>query len=183
MSKNRVDITGMRFGRLTAVRYTGDTAYPCGKKVSMWECKCDCGKTVTLPLSALRTGNTKSCGCLKKEKMKEHSDSLIKHGDADSRLYMVWERMKNRCNNARSSSYRFYGAKGVSVCEEWNNDYGAFRDWALANGYSYSAKRGECTIDRINPYGNYEPNNCRWISMKEQFKNLRKHWKGEKPNA
>lgn len=173
----RADITGCKFGRLTAIELVGDREYPCGKKLSMWRCLCECGKETIVSLSALRTGNTQSCGCLIKEWRHEFTESHVKHGDTDSRLYVVWEQMRKRCNNPNDISYRYYGAKGVKVCDEWNNDYASFQRWAIENGYDQDAKRGECTLDRINPFGNYEPNNCRWISMKDQYKNLRRHWK------
>ena len=182
MGCTRADITGMRFGYLTAVAYVGDHEYPSGKKLSMWKCKCDCGNETIVPLSSLRTGNTKSCGCNAIETRRKFQKSLIKHGEADSRLYVVWEQMKKRCKNPKDRSYRYYGANGVSVCEEWDNDYGAFREWAIQNGYERTAKRGQCTLDRINPFGNYEPDNCRWITQKEQLKNLRRHWKGSENN-
>ena len=177
MGCTRSNIAGQKFGELTAIEYVGDREYPCGKKLSMWKCVCSCGNETTVSLSALRTGNTKSCGCLNEKNLQLLSQSRIKHGDADSRLYMVWEQMRKRCKNKNDRSYKFYGAKGVSVCEEWDNDYGSFMRWSMENGYDPSAKRGECTLDRINPYGNYEPDNCRWIPLKEQFKNLRRHWK------
>ena len=182
MSCIRADITGMQFGRLAAVCYVGDKGYPCGKKLSMWKCRCSCGNETVVSLSALRTGNTKSCGCLDKEWKKNFCESHITHGDADSRLYTVWEQMRKRCHNPKDRSYRYYGAKGVSVCDEWRNNYGAFQRWAMENGYDPTVKRGQCTLDRINPYGNYEPGNCRWISMKEQYKNLRRHWKDGENN-
>ena len=91
------------------------------------------------------------------------------------RLHHIWVAMRSRCNSKTNTSYRNYGAKGVSVCAEWD-DYEAFKKWAYANGYDDKAKYGVCTIDRINPYGNYEPSNCRWISNAEQQKNKRKDW-------
>ena len=180
MSSTRANITGMQFGRLTAVCYVGDREYPCGKKLSLWKCRCSCGNETIVTLSALRTGNTKSCGCLNEEWKEEFPKTHITHGDVDSRLYHIWEQMRRRCYKQRDISYKYYGGKGVSVCEEWRNDYGTFMKWAMENGYDPGAKRGECTLDRINPYGNYEPSNCRWIPMKEQYKNLRKHWKDGK---
>ena len=81
--------------------------------------------------------------------------------------------MKKRCENPNCASYKWYGAKGVIVCEEWH-DYTKFKEWALSSGYDDTAKKGDCTIDRINPYGNYEPSNCRWVNMKVQANNKRK---------
>lgn len=80
--------------------------------------------------------------------------------------------MKRRCENSNHKDYKWYGAKGITVCEEWHN-YPAFKQWAVENGYDENAPKGKCTIDRINPYGNYEPNNCRWVDMKTQNSNKR----------
>lgn len=84
--------------------------------------------------------------------------------------------MKKRCDNPSSKSYKYYGGQGVTVCNEWK-DYTAFKEWALKNGYDEDAPKWKCTIDRINPFGNYEPSNCRWIPMSEQSKNKRKNYK------
>lgn len=89
------------------------------------------------------------------------------------RLYHVWVSMKQRCYNPNNNRYANYGAKGVTVCKEWLHDYLAFRDWALLAGYDKDAPRGKCTLDRIDPLGNYEPSNCRWVDMKTQVSNKR----------
>ena len=82
--------------------------------------------------------------------------------------------MISRCYTPSNTSYQRYGAKGVKVCDEWRKDFAAFQNWAMSNGYDETAKRGECTIDRIDVYGNYEPNNCRWVPTSVQNKNKRK---------
>ena len=97
------------------------------------------------------------------------------HPHHKDRLHHVWLSMRNRCSNPRNNSYYLYGAKGVTVCKEWD-DYEAFKEWAYENGYDENARRAECTLDRINPFGNYEPSNCRWVSMKVQNNNTRKHY-------
>lgn len=159
------DLTGMVFGRLTVIEQHGMTK----DRHILWKCECECGKYKNVSSRELRMGHTKSCGCLQKEKLRERR---FKHGDRDSRLYSVWKSMKKRCENQNHKDYRWYGAKGVVVCDEWH-DYSTFKEWAIKNGYNENAKYGECTIDRIDPYGNYEPNNCRWVSMSEQAKNKR----------
>lgn len=159
------DLTGMVFGRLKVIEQNGRTS----DRHILWKCKCECGKFTNVSSRELRSGKTKSCGCLQKDKIRE---MRYRHGDRNSRLYSVWKTMKKRCENKNCKSYKWYGAKGVSVCDEWH-DYLAFKRWALDNGYDEKAKRGECTIDRINPYGDYEPSNCRWVSMVEQARNKR----------
>ena len=89
----------------------------------------------------------------------------------DTRLYQVWSNMKSRCNNPNNKRYKNYGGRGIKVCKEWEQDFKAFYDWAIMSGYDSNANFGECTIDRIDINGDYEPNNCRWISNKEQQSN------------
>jgi hypothetical protein len=159
------DLTGRRFGSLTAVKENGR-----GKdRRILWECECDCGNKTNVAGRDLMNGHTKSCGCRQKLVV---SSIRKKHGDRDARLYRVWKSMKKRCENPNDHSYKYYGAKGVKVCEEWH-DYSKFKAWALENGYDEHAHRGDCTIDRINPCGDYEPSNCRWVSMAEQNRNKR----------
>lgn len=172
-----VDLTGMRFGRLKALYRIEDD-----RKETYWLCRCDCGNQIAVSLTSLRSGNTRSCGCLHKDYLKNMDRSKIshkKHGAYDKygnceRLYGVWKGMRRRCNNPNSDSYKYYGARGIKVCDEWNNDYASFREWALEHGYNPNATHGECTIDRIDNNSNYEPNNCRFVPMKIQNSNKRK---------
>lgn len=162
-----VDITGQRFGKLTAIERSG---IQCGH--ATWLCKCECGNTIVASGNNLRRGITKSCH---QGKCRENSGGgfKAKHGDAHSRLYNVWSGMKARCYNKNSLAYKNYGGRGIRICNEWLNDYAAFQKWALANGYDDQAPHGECTIDRINVNGDYEPSNCRFVSMAVQARNKR----------
>lgn len=83
------------------------------------------------------------------------------------RLYRLFHCIKRRCYDKKHKGYKYYGGKGIKVCDEWLNDFEKFKIWALSKGYDYNAPKGQCTIDRINPNGNYEPSNCRFITLKE----------------
>lgn len=159
----RIDLTGQRFGRLVVVRYAGRSR---GKK-NLWLCKCDCGNEKVVEVDKLHSGNTKSCGCLQRE---VHRKCRMTHGKSDTKLYLVWREMITRTENQNAERYSIYGGRGISICGEWHNNFQLFYDWAIQNGY----KEG-LTIDRIDVNGNYEPDNCRWITPYEQSRNLRKN--------
>lgn len=165
-----IDRTGERYGKLTVVSRAEDYIFPNGKKHVMWICKCDCGNTTTVDVCMLVRGHTKSCGCLKTEAAKIN---FTTHGGRQDRLYHTFSNMKNRCYNKNSSDYKYYGGRGVTICDEWLNNYQSFKIWAYQTGYDENAKFGDCTIDRIDVNGNYEPDNCRWVSMDIQNKNKR----------
>lgn len=157
------DISGQRFGRLVAIEPIGKTK----EGNIIWRCKCDCGNEKDVSTKYLGHG-TSSCGCYSKE---VHKKALTKHGQRHSRLYNVHRSMVARCNNPNVHEYGNYGGRGIEVCDEWR-DFKNFADWAKENGYT-EAERGKCTLDRIDPNGNYEPSNCRWASMKTQERNRR----------
>lgn len=151
----RKDITGLEFGNLTAIK-------PCGfnkHRNVLWLCKCKCGKLHIASAGDIISGNTKSCGCLK---------NRPKHGQAGSRLYRIWQYMKQRCNNPKHEAYHTYGGRGIKVCKEWEHDFAAFREWADAHGYADNLE-----IDRIDNSKGYSPDNCRWITHKNNCNNRR----------
>lgn len=166
-----IDLKGQKFGKLTVIERTYNSKH----KAAQWRCKCECGNEVIVSSNNLRTGHTKSCGCSRKEtNSKRFKEIYTKHGQADTRLYVVWSGIKKRIHNENDSHYQYYGGRGITICEEWDNDFACFYKWAMENGYNPNAPYGECTIDRINPNGNYEPNNCRWVNLNVQAKNKRK---------
>lgn len=162
--------SGDRFGRLVVIERAPDYVTASGKKYPQYLCRCDCGNVKTIDKRNLVKGFTQSCGCLRNERVAEVCG---KHGDTDSRLYNVWCAIKRRCYNPTVPEYKNYGARGIQMCDEWKDDYGAFMKWAYDNGYQQDAPRGVCTIDRIDNTKGYSPDNCRWVSMTVPTNNLR----------
>jgi hypothetical protein len=177
VAKMKDAFSGAKFGRLIVVRQIEDRIFG-GKKRHFFLCRCECGSFADVCIEFLGT-HTKSCGCYKKELA---SVMNLRHGLYKHRLYSVWHNMKHRCQYQKDIHFKDYGGRGIRVCEEWN-DFLAFYSWACLNGY-----KDNLTLDRIDNDGNYEPNNCRWITMLEQSrpggKRLRKdilfiEYKGE----
>lgn len=165
-----VDLSGCKFGRLTVLCRTTDHICKSGQHKTMWLCKCNCGNETVVSAQGLRSGRTQSCGCYLLDVITKHGGTSRNKNKRD-RLYKVWEDMKRRCYNENDSEYHNYGGRGIVVCNEWLHDYSSFRDWAYASGYDDSAKKGQCTLDRINVDLNYSPENCRWITHKQQQNN------------
>ena len=163
-----MDITNKKFGRLTPLRFSHYNKY----KNPFWLCKCDCGKIISVRESSLRSGLTKSCGCLQKE-------VSTKHGMRNHRLYRIYHGMLERCYNKNCIAYKNYGERNIFVCDEWLSDFKSFYDWSMANGY----KEG-LSIDRIDVNKGYSPKNCRWADNKIQGRNKRNNhileYQGEK---
>lgn len=156
----KLNLIGKKFGNLTVIDEVGYR----NKKV-YWLCRCNCGNLCEVPTGNLRSGNTTSCGCVHKEL----TSKLFKiHGQNDTRLYVIWCHIKQRCYNEHCKEHKYYGERNIKMCGAWLNDFMNFYNWAINNGYDDTL-----TIDRINVNGNYEPNNCRWITQKQQTRNRR----------
>lgn len=147
-----IDVTGQKFHGLRVVRPAGIGRW----QQRLWLCVCDCGNETVTTCGMLRNGNTKSCGCLKRGP----------HGKSNTRVHNCWTSMLQRCNNPRNPAYKWYGARGIQVCERWHS---------FENFYADMGDQPEgLSIDRINNDGNYEPTNCRWATTSEQLSNRRK---------
>lgn len=156
-----IDLTGQRFGRWTVLKKAPPRQSGIG---AFWVCKCDCGNTKEVLGASLKKGDTKSCGCYRKELV---SKAMSAHKYPYPRLRTIWRNMIDRCENQNATSYPLYGAVGIDVCKEWKN-LDTFVEWALSNGYA-----DDLTIDRVDGTKGYCPNNCRWVSKIQQQNNKR----------
>lgn len=150
------DITRQKFGKLTAVCVVGQDKH----SRNIWKCICECGNYTEVMIGNLTSGNVQSCGC-------GHDGHPI-HRETKTRLYKIWQNMKGRCNCNSDDAYMNYGARGISVCQEWDDDFLTFKQWAVENGY-----KENLTIERKDVNGNYCPDNCCWISKGDQANNKR----------
>ena len=152
-----MNLIGQRYGRLIVRARIEGGPY--------LFCECDCGKTTNVKIGDLRFGKTQSCGCYKESRK---SKARRTHGGNKTRLYRIWCGMKNRCYNPSTEDYQYWGNRGIKICDEWLNDFAAFRKWALSNGY-----QDNLTIERKDVNKGYFPENCIWIPNAQQSLNTR----------
>lgn len=172
MTKRTEIQQGQRIGKLTVIGFHHNRIYinpKTGRKriFPYYSCKCDCGnKSIVARDFLIRKKPISSCGCISKDFLHNLNYS---HGKSKTRLFRIWAHIKDRCNNKKNQSYKNYGARGITICDEWKNDFMSFYKWSLSNGY-----KKELTIERIDVNGGYNPDNCTWIKKEEQNKNTRR---------
>ena len=163
MHLNIANLSGEKFNRLKVLSYSHTSP----ARHAYWLCKCDCGNEVVVAASALKRGLTKSCGCLRSQRTKNLN---LSHGLSYDPTYATWKGMVARCYNEKSGGYKYYGGRGITVCDEWRDDPAKFIEYV-----SQLPKHGKkgYTIDRINNDGNYEPGNIRYATKEQQTENSR----------
>lgn len=149
-----LNLIGEKFGKLKVIEKMQNNKH--GKTV--WNCICECGVIKSYAGSDLKSGKTKSCGCINRI-----------HGLSDTRLYNIWHVMKHRCHGKEQKISKHYKLKGIKVCEEWRENFLNFYEWSKNNGYEENLE-----IDRINPLEGYRPDNCRWVNSYQQVWNIKR---------
>lgn len=165
---------GDRFYRLTVIDVAAPTVRTNGALRKCWQCRCECGGEIIVDQSRLRTGNTRSCGCLYRD---SRQSCRVTHGQSGNATYRSWTAMKWRCLNPNNPYYSYYGGRGITVCERWRESFEDFLQDMRERPPGHS-------LDRIDNDGNYEPGNCRWVLPAMQTENRRVtiwvEWRGER---
>lgn len=165
------DESGNRYGRLLVIDAAGKGA----SRAQRWLCRCDCGATKAVTGTSLRTGETRSCGCLQRDIARRAGDRTRTHGQSKSSLYSIWDTMHQRCSNPKTKDFKNYGGRGISVCGAWDR----FETFAVDMG----PRPDGLTLERVDTNGNYEPTNCIWATPLAQARNSRSNrlltWQGK----
>lgn len=146
----------MKYGKLEILAINHKKKYSNGTVIEFAKCKCDCGNVKVINFNNIKRGLVKSCGCIVK----------TQKGNSKTRLYQAYKHLLHRCYDEKDVNYKNYGARGITVCDEWKNSFLNFKEWAECNGYA-----DNLTIERKDVNGNYEPSNCCWVTMKIQQNN------------
>lgn len=170
MPARPLDLTGQRYGRLTAVKDTGLKK----NTNAVWIFLCDCGNQIERPSGSVRSGKTSSCGCLRSEQKSKHmkanagvyNSERATHGMTGTPTFVSWDAMRQRCLNPNHKSFEDYGGRGILVCERWLDSFENFLE-------DMGERPQDTTLDRKDTNGNYEPGNCRWATSKTQSNNKR----------
>lgn len=157
-----IDLTGQHFGYWKVIERSESKK----REPTKWLCECKCGTRKVVVGATLKNGTSKSCGCMRTELLTERAQT---HGKSKIRLYRIWARMIQRTTNKNEPDYKYYGGRGIAVCKEWRESFVVFEIWAKESGYA-----DNLTIDRKDNSKNYQPDNCRWVTMKEQSRNTRR---------
>ena len=161
------DLVGKKFGKLTVLEQHGFTEKnKHGCRYAIWYCACDCGGFCEMDTRTLTSKGNHSCGCLAKEHLRDMAKGNITHGMTNTGIYRSYKAMMSRCYREKDIHFNAYGKRGISVCDEWKGHPETFIEWGLQHGWEE-----HLTLERINVNGNYEPSNCEWIPMSEQYKN------------
>jgi hypothetical protein len=163
-------LTGTKFNSLTVVHEVDSKYSASGNRKRYFLFHCDCGVEKVILLYSVRSGATKSCGCLNIKQIREESRKQTKHNLRSHDLYKRWQKIKGRCLRHSDRRYKDYGGRGITICNEWIDDFMSFYNWALANGY-----QPHLEIDRIDNNDGYRPDNCRFVTTKDNANNTRRN--------